>query len=111
MKKNILVASIIISSLSISAEDGALDLSFGNNGKVTTTFGGISDQGLGSVVQPDGKIVVVGFSNASGNNNFALARYNPDGSLDSSFGTNGLIITNFGAGITSSALAASFTGG
>ncbi len=39
-----------------------------------------------SVLQPDGKIVAAGGSNASGTNDFALARYNADGLLDTSFG-------------------------
>jgi uncharacterized delta-60 repeat protein len=60
--------------------DGTLDTSFGTGGRVTTDFGG-NDIGWGVMIQSDGKIVVSGFSNGD----FALARYNTDGSLDTSF--------------------------
>lgn len=76
-------------------EDGSLDTSFGSGGIVTTDFGG-ADTANAGLVQPNGKIVAAGQTDASGNDNFALARYNPDGSLDPSFGTNGLVTTNFG---------------
>ncbi|MCZ7624564.1 MAG: delta-60 repeat domain-containing protein [Candidatus Methylomirabilis sp.] len=46
------------------------------------------------VRQPDGKLVATGTSN----HNFALARYNPDGSLDTSFGTGGKVVTTFFGG-------------
>ena len=59
--------------------DGSLDTSFGNGGKVTTDFGG-NDVALSVAVLADGKIVVSGISNGD----FALARYNSDGSLDTS---------------------------
>lgn len=76
---------------------GDLDASFGTNGKVTTDFSGKRDQGFTLVVQPDGKIVVAGSSiNSTGNADFALARYNSDGSLDSTFGTGGKVTTDFG---------------
>ncbi len=71
--------------------DGSLDPSFGTGGKVITDFGG-SDLGRGVAIQANGKIVAVGYSNY----NFALARYNTDGSLDPSFGTGGKVITDFG---------------
>ena len=76
--------------------DGSLDSSFGTGGLVTTDFGGTSDDANSVVLQPDGKIVAAGATNASGDFNFALARYNSDGLLDSSFGTGGLVTTDFG---------------
>ena len=75
--------------------DGSLDTSFGTGGLVTTDFGGFFDSARAAVLQPDGKIVAMGFSNSSGTLDFALARYNSDGSLDTSFG---LITTDFGSG-------------
>ncbi len=79
--------------------DGTLDNSFGTGGKVTTDFGGTSDQAVAVALQPDGKIVVVGGSDSSSaSTNFALARYNTDGTLDSSFGTGGKVITDFAGG-------------
>src|SRR5262249_17768217 len=71
--------------------DGQEDKSFGNGGNVSTDFGG-NDNALAVAVQPDSKIVVAGVTNPAGQ--FALARYNTDGSLDSSFGSGGKVITN-----------------
>ena len=74
--------------------DGSLDTSFGGDGKVSTDFGGF-DGALGGVaIQPDGKIVAAGFTAAG--DDFALARYNRDGSLDTSFDGDGKVTTDFG---------------
>jgi len=74
-----------------AAADGDLDLTFGSGGKVVTDFNNGNDW-LGKIaVQPDGKIVAIGESHAPGK--FALARYNPDGSLDATFGNGGKVIT------------------
>ncbi len=79
--------------------DGSLDSSFGNGGLVFTDFANHSDDTPVAVaIQSDGRIVVVGDSNPSGNDDVALARYNADGSLDPSFGTGGLVTTNFNGG-------------
>ncbi|MFH1140349.1 MAG: delta-60 repeat domain-containing protein, partial [Chloroflexota bacterium] len=75
--------------------DGSLDTTFGTSGKVTTDFGG-DDAGESMAIQSDGAIVMVGWSNAGGNADFALARYNANGSLDTSFGTGGKVTTDFG---------------
>jgi uncharacterized delta-60 repeat protein/uncharacterized repeat protein (TIGR01451 family) len=79
--------------------DGSLDTSFGTGGKVTTDLGSILgtvyDYGQAAVLQSDGKIIVAGYSEYSGDADFAVARYNQDGSLDTSFGTNGVVTTNF----------------
>jgi uncharacterized delta-60 repeat protein len=75
--------------------DGSLDTSFGTNGRLTTNFtagGQASAQGV--VVQADGKIVAAGSASAPGGPmTFALARYNADGTLDSTFGVGGKVIT------------------
>ncbi len=77
--------------------NGSLDPTFGVGGKVTTDFGGV-DQGRGAILQSDGKIVVTGFSKLGGVvSDFALARYMPNGSLDSTFGVGGKVTTDFGA--------------
>jgi uncharacterized delta-60 repeat protein len=83
---------------------GILDTTFGTNGTVTTNFGGI-DQAFAAAIQPDGKIIAVGLSNVSGNNDFALARYNANGSLDTTFGTNGTVTTNVGGSDQANAVA------
>jgi uncharacterized delta-60 repeat protein len=74
--------------------NGSLDPGFGGGGKVRTDFGGTEDA-LDLALQPDGKIVVVGAAGWSGAP-WAVARYNPDGSLDSSFDGDGKIVTEFG---------------
>jgi uncharacterized delta-60 repeat protein len=78
--------------------DGSLDQTFGNHGSVETTFGDPAAEGNDVVLQSDGKIMVVGSSGAgsySALNDFALARYNSDGSLDQSFGQGGKVTTHF----------------
>jgi uncharacterized delta-60 repeat protein len=77
--------------------DGSLDTSFGTGGKVSTDFLGSMDTITGLVIQPDGKIAVAGFNFEMINftSNFALARYNTDGSLDTSFGSGGKVVTSF----------------
>jgi len=77
--------------------DGNLDQSFGSAGKVTTDFFGSENVGYGVVAQSDGKLVVAGlaFNPAKGATDFALARYNPDGSLDQAFGAGGKQTTDF----------------
>jgi uncharacterized delta-60 repeat protein len=86
--------------------DGSLDQTFGNNGSAETTFGDQTAAARAIVVQADGKIIVVGVSGAgpySELNDFALARYNSDGSLDQTFGTGGKVRTHFpGVGNTGS---------
>ena len=73
--------------------DGSLDTSFGSGGKVTTAIGPANDYADSVVIQSDGKIVVAGASWNGENNDFALARYNVDGSLDTSFGIGGKVTT------------------
>jgi uncharacterized delta-60 repeat protein len=82
--------------------DGSLDTSFSGDGKQTTDLGG-SDDGRAVAIQADGRIVVVGSSNAppipggaAQPWDFALVRYNVDGSLDASFSGDGMQITDFG---------------
>ena len=72
--------------------DGSLDTSFGSGGTVTTDFGDSYDWAYAVVLQPDGKIVAAGVSDVSGSKDFALARYDPDGSLDGGFGAGGLVV-------------------
>ncbi|HSA59785.1 MAG TPA: hypothetical protein VLJ37_08890 [bacterium] len=75
---------------------GDLDASFGSGGKATTDLSGGADHINAIALQPDGKIVAVGFASLSGNTDFALARYNPDGSLDATFGSGGKTSLDFG---------------
>jgi uncharacterized delta-60 repeat protein len=75
--------------------DGTLDSTFGNAGAVATDMGYYSFA-RDVAVQPDGKIVLVGVSQPSTPRYFGVARYNPDGSLDASFGSGGVLTTDFG---------------
>ena len=82
--------------------DGSLDTSFGTGGKVTTAFGTATSGDIANAVaiQPDGKIIAAGFADdvAGSGADFALARYNADGSLDASFGVGGKTTTPVNAG-------------
>ncbi|HRI02645.1 MAG TPA: delta-60 repeat domain-containing protein [Pyrinomonadaceae bacterium] len=69
---------------------GGLDNTFGANGTVITPIGN-GDDGIASIViQSDGRIIAAGYSG----DDFALVRYKPNGSLDTSFGTGGKVITS-----------------
>ncbi|WP_418959495.1 calcium-binding protein [Streptomyces tritici] len=71
--------------------NGTLDPSFDGDGLVTTSFGGNGAAGRDLAVQEDGKLVVVGAANAD----FALARYEVNGALDTTFGGDGRVTTDF----------------
>ena len=77
--------------------NGTLDKTFGVGGKVQTDFPGLAAVASSLVIQPDGKIVVAGgaFPLFTFLGDFKVIRYNPDGSLDSSFGNGGIVTTSF----------------
>jgi len=110
-----IVAGGRVSDLSFNADfglvrylqDGTLDDSFGNGGKVRTDFNGQTlDEVFALMLQPDDKIVAAGRCAPGGGHScipvipplnpttFALARYNGDGSLDPTFGAGGKVITS-----------------
>jgi uncharacterized delta-60 repeat protein len=74
---------------------GPLDYTFSGDGWLTTDFGS-SDSAHAVAIQKDGKIVVAGASNSY----FAVARYNPDGTLDNTFSGDGKLTTDFSSGST-----------
>lgn len=75
---------------------GKLDPEFGTAGIVTTDFSPSSyNGGQALAIQPDGKIVVAGSAYTT-STDFALARYTPNGSLDTGFGSQGIVTTDFG---------------
>ena len=76
---------------------GMIDSSFGTNGIVTTAIGSVNDQIKSIALQSDGKIIAGGLSNIGSNYDFALARYKTNGIIDSTFGTNGIVITAVGS--------------
>jgi uncharacterized delta-60 repeat protein len=76
---------------------GELDTSFGTNGITLTTFAAIGFDPIGFAVEPNGNFLVGGVaSNKAGQHGFGLARYTPNGILDTTFGTNGLVATKVG---------------
>jgi uncharacterized delta-60 repeat protein len=79
--------------------DGSLDTGFDGDGKVTTAIGGGYDQASAVALQGDGKIVAAGYCyTGASDSDFCLARYNPDGSLDTRFGGDGKVTTSFSIG-------------
>lgn len=76
--------------------EGDLDTTFGTGGKVTTQFGNSRSEALALALQKDGKFVASGYSSNGANNDFALARYEANGSLDATFGSGGKVMTDIG---------------
>lgn len=78
---------------------GALDTTFGTGGKVMTGIGTGNDIAFDVAIQADGKIVVAGETNdSSGSNaNFAVVRYNANGTLDTTFNMTGKVVTGIGS--------------
>lgn len=99
--------ALLLLPVSVHAADGDLDPTFGGSasgivkrpvGIVGTPIGGLYETAEGIALQTDGKIVVVGPTDNSANRDFAIIRYNPDGSLDETFGPGGFVTTTFGPG-------------
>lgn len=79
--------------------DGSLDTSFGEGGKVFKILSDYGDHANDVIVQPDGKIVVAGFSGLGAPTTRAVVlRFNTDETLDQSFGWYGVFSTDFGSG-------------
>jgi uncharacterized delta-60 repeat protein len=75
---------------------GTPDPTFGVGGVVQTPIGTINDEAFAGTVAPDGKIVAAGFTYSARGPSFALVRYLSDGSLDTSFGSGGIVTTDVG---------------
>ena len=85
---------------------GALDLSFGSGGFVVNDLSPSTDGAIDVIFQADGKIVAGGYTtNSLGERDSVLRRYNTNGSLDTSFGTNGMTVTDFKGGWNDQGLA------
>src|SRR5262245_56152180 len=91
---------VLIGPSPLSAADGDLDPTFGVGGIVITDFSGGGDYAFTLALQSDGKIVAAGRTITG----LALARYNSDGSLDTSFGSGGRVITVSSTGATAVAV-------
>jgi uncharacterized delta-60 repeat protein len=75
--------------------DGKIDKDFGKKGIVLIDFGKTDDRSWDVAIQSDEKIVVVGTTYIGSNQNMALARLDQTGKLDPTFGTKGLVQTDF----------------
>ena len=86
--------------------DGHRDPTFSGNGRLTVSMGDGEESGQAVMIQEDGKIVEVGYTNVphefgdTGNGGFALVRVRPGGALDRSFGVDGKLVTEFSEGVS-----------
>ena len=89
-----IASSGVVFGLSLARYDanGSLDSGFGNNGLIIVGGNNLGEA-VDVLMQPDGKIVAVGSINFSNSKDFAVLRFNPDGSPDGSFGINGKVLT------------------
>jgi uncharacterized delta-60 repeat protein len=79
--------------------NGTIDTTFGGDGKVRTNFTPGEDAIYGVAIQTDGKIVAAGDAGLrTGNSRFAVARYNANGTIDTTFGGDGKVTTNWTSG-------------
>lgn len=79
--------------------DGSIDENFGSNGTTVTSIGSFEDVCFAIALQADGKLLAAGGTNKSQGSfdyDFALVRYKPDGTPDSTFGNSGIVITQIG---------------
>jgi len=91
--KNLFVFALLFSlTTAVFAQPGTLDATFGNGGIVSTQISTSYNFGNAMTIQADGKIVVVGQSRVSGKYNMSIVRYNPDGTLDDTFDSDGMLI-------------------
>ncbi|WP_136806692.1 delta-60 repeat domain-containing protein [Desulfosediminicola flagellatus] len=86
-------------SLSVHSAEG-LDTTFGENGVAITDMGFGDDEAFDLIVQPDGKIIVTGFSYNGAVKNLSVGRYLADGTLDTEFNNGGMATFSFGSGDT-----------
>lgn len=76
----------------IFAAEGDLDPSFDGDGIVITDNGSNDESIVDLAVQPDGRIIAAGYNFGSSTQRTVIVRYNPEGGIDSTFGTSGKVI-------------------
>ncbi len=76
--------------------DGTPDESFGADGKALLVIDGSDEAAYSVKIQADGKIIVAGDRRLNGDADFFLARFKRNGTVDSGFGTDGIVISNIG---------------
>jgi uncharacterized delta-60 repeat protein len=87
----LLAALVVVAAVAFGGPPGAFDTSFGGNGYQTVGFGGL-DRATHVAITPDGRIVMIGTTNAGGNNDFAVTRLTASGGDDLSFSGDGQTI-------------------
>lgn len=93
------ISSGTVVALTRHLRDGGLDAAFGNAGKVITQVGARGDSARAVAIQPDGKIVVAGWTDQTGTDaNILVLRYRSDGTLDPAFGDGGRAVLPLGNG-------------
>ncbi len=98
MKRIACLWALVLTCLYSRAQTGNLEPTFGSGGAAITGFGSGADEARNLAVQPDGKIVVVGHAFNGTNLDFAVARYNANGTPDMGFGTGGKVMTDIAGG-------------
>ena len=93
------MATMLLTASAALGAPGDLDPSFGSGGKQTLDFGA-TDRGTHVALTPDGQIVVVGSTDATGGGDFAVARFSSNGTPDAGFGANGKVTLGTQSGIT-----------
>jgi uncharacterized delta-60 repeat protein len=94
----VIILAFVVSARTMRAVDEDLNPTLGTDGKVLTDFDHSTDIANAVAVQADGKLVIVGttyINNDYAGEDFAVARYNPDGTLDKTFGAGGKTQTDF----------------
>ena len=81
--------------------NGTLDTTFGLSGVTSTDLGSLDEGAWGAALQVDGKIIVVGRRFNGSTDDLVLIRYNSNGSIDTTFGSSGSVITPAGSGVGS----------
>lgn len=102
-------ANVVLYAVWSSTTTGVLDMDFDGDGIVTTSVGASNSIIQALCIQDDGKIVVAGYSVSliDGTDDFALVRYNQDGSPDTTFDTDGIVTTPVSMGTDDRAYALS----
>lgn len=96
--RGILLLCLLLQAFDSFTQAGVLDQTFSGDGKVITAVGTGDDQAYGIASQPNGKLVVVGTSENGASTDFAIVRYNADGSLDNSFSGDGKLLLDIAGG-------------
>jgi len=91
----VLLAALFTTAIPAIAATGTLDTTFGTGGTSLISFGA-TETANAVAIAPDGKVVVVGSTNALGNSDFAVIRYNANGTLDTTFSSDGGTTTDIG---------------